>query len=142
MERFNIRVYGILTREVNQQKEVLLSDEFRYEQHFTKFPGGGLELGEGIEDALIREFQEELGITIALEHLFYVNPFLQVSAFQKSDQLISIYYLVSHSGPDSKIINQNQEESFRWVPIHALNETTCTFPIDQAVVELLREKYQ
>ncbi|TNE74221.1 MAG: NUDIX hydrolase, partial [Bacteroidetes bacterium] len=57
--RFNIRVYGIL---LNEKNEVLLSDERRFGTAFTKFPGGGLEWGEGIKDALIRELQEELNI--------------------------------------------------------------------------------
>ena len=43
---FNIRVYGIL---INDKKQVLVSDEFIRGGYYTKFPGGGLELGEGRE---------------------------------------------------------------------------------------------
>ncbi|MFN5439619.1 MAG: NUDIX hydrolase, partial [Bacteroidota bacterium] len=41
---FNIRVYGILISDDNQ---VLVSDEFIRGNYYTKFPGGGLEFGEG-----------------------------------------------------------------------------------------------
>ena len=61
-KKINIRVYGIL---INSQKEVLLSDEKYRDVEFTKFPGGGLEWGEGTKETLIREFQEELDIIIA-----------------------------------------------------------------------------
>ena len=37
MNRFNIRVYGIL---VNENKEVLVADEFIRGSYYTKFPGG------------------------------------------------------------------------------------------------------
>ena len=61
MKSFNLRVYGLL---VNEHNEVLISEEFRFGKPFTKFPGGGLELGEGLKEGLIREFQEELEIDI------------------------------------------------------------------------------
>ena len=44
MPLFNVRVYGLL---INNQNEVLVSDEQEYGMRFTKFPGGGLEYGEG-----------------------------------------------------------------------------------------------
>ena len=54
MKSFNIRVYGIL---LNDRNEVLVSDECRNGYSFTKFPGGGLEFGEGLVDGLKREFE-------------------------------------------------------------------------------------
>ena len=90
--RFNLRVYGIV---INDQGEVLLSHERRNGFEFTKFPGGGLELGEGILDALKREFLEELGVPVESARLFYVNEFYQSSVFKAEDQIISFYYLVT-----------------------------------------------
>ena len=57
MKQFNLRVYGIL---INDQKQVLVSDEYIRGKHYTKFPGGGLEFGEGTRDCLAREFMEEM----------------------------------------------------------------------------------
>ena len=45
MNQFNLRVYGFI---INKNQEVLLSDEFRFESFFTKFPGGGVEYGGGV----------------------------------------------------------------------------------------------
>src|SRR5690554_6394689 len=121
---FNIRVYGIL---INEDNEVLLSDERRLGQKFTTFPGGGLELGEGIKDCVIREFKEELEIAIEVGTLFYLSDFYQKSAFGKNDQIIRVYYFVLtdqiHDIYSSKIaIEYSKEEVFshRWKKIEDL----------------------
>lgn len=54
---FTLRAYGLLL----DQGRVLVSDELIRGQRITKFPGGGLEYGEGLKDCLVREVREELG---------------------------------------------------------------------------------
>ena len=61
MYKFNVRVYGLL---FNEQNQILISDEEEYGFQFSKFPGGGLEYGEGLIDGLIREFMEECNAEI------------------------------------------------------------------------------
>lgn len=142
MNQFNIRVYGVL---INEQNQVLISDERRSNFSFTKFPGGGLEFGEGIKDALIREFKEEMNLDIQVDKLFYFNEHLQKSAFNTKHQLISFYYFIK-----SKYINtvgneiytfplQNEGEKQRWVKITNDFHNTLTFPIDKIVAQKLAE---
>ena len=88
---FNIRVYAII---LNDKDEVLLSDERRNGFSFTKFPGGGLDWGEGVADCLVREMREELDLDVQLGELFYVNDFFQLSRFHTDNQLISFYYYI------------------------------------------------
>ena len=137
---YNLRVYGILILD----NRVLLTDEYRAGMIMTKFPGGGLEKGEGLADCLIREFEEELAISIEVGKLYYVNEFLQVSAFNSSQQLISFYYIVETKerdlipAPIELTELKVNEQRFRWVNLNDLDPTTFTFPIDQKVAELLR----
>lgn len=138
---FIIRVYGIL---INSKNEVLLSDERIFGKEFTKFPGGGLEEGEGIKDCLIREFQEELNMDIEVKKLIYLTDFYQKSAFHFDDQIISIYYEISAENTEgiktSKIpfdFNEEEIESHRWVQLSDLKEEDVTFPIDKKVVGIL-----
>ena len=154
MERFNIRVYGIL---INDEKHVLVSDEFIRGQYYTKFPGGGLEFGEGTRDCLKREFMEELNLQVeVLDHL-YTTDFFQESAFRPGDQIISIYYLVkpmqtiSARLSDKKFdfdeeqllrYEEKQEvETFRFIGWENLSAESVTLPIDKIVVELIKEKF-
>ena len=92
INRFTIRVYGLL---INEQNQVLLVHERMPEIEFTKFPGGGLEFGEGTADCLIREFKEETGLDVQVKRHLYTTDFFQQSAFRKTDQLIAIYYLLN-----------------------------------------------
>ncbi len=142
MSYFNVRVYGLL---INDQKEILLSDEREYGMDFTKFPGGGVELGEGVIEALHREFMEECGIEIQVLQHFYTTDFYEKSAFNES-QIISIYYIVKSSLPIALDFKTNvfdfdaqSNQSFRWKKIALLNDSDVTFKTDQTVVRLLKE---
>lgn len=138
---FNIRVYGIL---INDKNEVLLSDENRFGRKFTKFPGGGLEQGEGLKDCVKREFMEELQLEVEVNDLFYLTDFYQQSAFNENDQIISVYYRVK-SAETSKIETVNSpfdfkiddQEVHRWKSLDNLSEEDVTFPIDKKVVSML-----
>jgi ADP-ribose pyrophosphatase YjhB (NUDIX family) len=139
MKRFNVRVYGI---HINNRNELLVADETFRERSFTKFPGGGLEWGEGTIACLKREFKEEFQLSIQVKDLFYTTDFFQVSTFQENDQFIAIYYLIAINLDDvESVIAQNKsEEKLRWIPINELSTNDLTFPIDKHVVELLKKK--
>ena len=139
---FNIRVYGLLIHEGH----LLVSDELIKGQRITKFPGGGLEFGEGLKDCLIREIREEMGVeAFDLQH-FYTTDFFQVSAFREGQQIISIYYTfrvaqtlaipVSTVPFDFKQ-NVKYEEAFRWLRLSSATVEDATLPIDRLVLGML-----
>ena len=142
MYNFNVRVYGLL---VNDHDEALVSDEQEYGMRFTKFPGGGLEYGEGLIDGLKREFIEECNAEIEVLSHFYTTDFYVKSAFNDS-QVISIYYRVRSVEPftlQTKTTafdfdgDTEPLQSFRWIKLDALCVADFAFPADQRVVELL-----
>lgn len=142
--KFNIRVYGLL--EYNNQ--LLLVNEKVGDFSFTKFPGGGLELGEGVLDCLVREFKEETNLDIIPSSHFYTTDFFQQSYFKPDDQIISIYYLVKSQTElgdldiSERVININGREehlNFKWVLKDELNIDMLTFPIDKHVVTLYKK---
>jgi len=145
MYLFNVRVYGLL---INDRNEVLISDEQEFGKRFSKFPGGGLEYGEGLIDGLKREFMEECNMDIEVREHFYTTDFFVKSIFNEA-QLISVYYLVNNVKPVELVIKSEPFDfdgggdvlqSFRWVGVKDLKKNDLTFPVDQYVVELLHQQ--
>ncbi|NQX38891.1 ADP-ribose pyrophosphatase YjhB, NUDIX family [Pedobacter steynii] len=143
MSYFNVRVYGLL---INGEQQVLISDEQSGGKIFSKFPGGGLELGEGLIDALKREFMEECNAEIEVLEHFYTTDFYEKSSFNDS-QILSIYYIVKAVHPlqlnfKSKVFDFDGDslQSFRWMDLATLKIEDVTFKTDQTVVELLTIK--
>ena len=134
-KRFNIRVYGICI----QANQVLINEEMIRGKKIIKFPGGGLEWGEGTIDCLKREWKEELGIAVTVTDHFYTTDFFQPSAFD-STQVISIYYLVEADLPLHIYNNLENERSFL-LDIKDISEATFTLPIDKIVGGILQKKY-
>jgi len=130
--RFNIRVYGILVKD----DQLLVNEELIRGQTIIKFPGGGLDWGEGTTDCLKREWKEELGIEIEVTGHFYTTDFFQASAYDNS-QVISIYYLVAGNIPDP-IINLIPNERTYWMNIKDVSADTFTLAIDKKVGSLLQ----
>lgn len=129
-----IRVYGLCT---NARGELLITHE-RYDEHrMTKFPGGGLEYGEGTKDCLIREFKEELGMDVRVTEHFYTTDFFQASAYHERAQVLSIYYLVEPISETDRLVPTDRHiEKAEFVPRAALTEDYVTLPIDRLVLGL------
>jgi len=147
---FNLRVYGIL---INEQNQLLVSDEYIRGMKITKFPGGGLEFGEGTRDCLKREFLEEMNLNVEVGKHLYTTDYFQLSSFNSSHQIISIYYFVNalekitaplrtkpfdFDDEQLKIYEQQKEiETFRFIDLDKLTIKDVSLPIDKLIVQLL-----
>lgn len=150
---FNLRVYGIL---VNDQQQVLVSDEFIRGNYYTKFPGGGLEFGEGTRDCLKREFMEEMNLNVEVGEHIYTTDYFQMSAFNPTHQIISIYYFAKALEPirvplrdkpfdfdanQLAIYEEKKEiETFRFINWDEFSPEQVSLPIDKIVAMIIKEK--
>jgi 8-oxo-dGTP diphosphatase len=148
---FNIRVYGILQ---NADRDVLVSDEFIRGSQYTKFPGGGLEFGEGTRDCLKREFLEEMQLKVHVKEHIYTTDFFQMSAFNPEHQIISIYYrvealeeirvplrtrLFDFDEAQMEVYRKTGEtETFRFISWNSFSSDSVSLPIDKVVADLLK----
>lgn len=149
---FNLRVYGVF---INQKKQILVSDEYIREKYYTKFPGGGMEMGEGTRDCLKREFKEEMDLAIEVGAHLYTTDYYQQSAFNPEQQIISIYYYVEPLEPikfpmrekafdfteeQLKIYKEKTSiETFRFIDLKDFSEENVTLPIDKIVAGLIKK---
>jgi len=131
-KRFNIRVYGIWIHE----GKLLVNEELIKDLVIHKFPGGGLEWGEGTVDCLKREYKEELGLDIEVGEHFYTTDYFQPSAYDDS-QIMSIYYYVTGIAPEQPYNHMPNERTY-WVDIETVSADTFTLPIDKRVGAMLK----
>ena len=148
---FNIRVYGIL---INEAKQVLVADEYIRGGYYTKFPGGGLEFGEGTRDCLKREFKEEMDLDVRIGDHIYTTDFFQMSAFSPDQQIIAIYYFAHALEPikaplrtklfdfdeqQLDVYNRTGEtETFRFIDWDDFSSEVVTLPIDKIVADMVK----
>lgn len=149
----SVRVYGIL---INEQHQVLVSDEFIRGNYFTKFPGGGLEIGEGTRDCLKREFMEEMNLAVEVGHHIYTTDIYQQSAFNNAHQILSIYYTATALEPITvplrttafdfdeaqlKIYESTQQiETFRFIEWDDFSADTVSLPLDKIAANLIKQQ--
>jgi ADP-ribose pyrophosphatase YjhB (NUDIX family) len=148
---FNIRVYGIL---IGKNKQVLVSDELIRGGYYTKFPGGGLEFGEGTRDCLKREFKEEMDLDVRVGDHIYTTDYFQMSAFNPEHQIISIYYFAHALEPIKAPLRnkpfdfdeqqmavykeRGETETFRFIDWNDFSEETVSLPIDKIVAKMIK----
>ncbi len=138
---------------MGENGQVLVTDEIIREAYITKFPGGGLEFGEGTRDCLKREFKEEMDLEVEVGEHLYTTDFFQMSAFNPDHQIICVYYWVKALEPikaplrqkpfdfderEMKIYAEKKEtETFRFIDAAAFSEDSVTLPIDKVVARLI-----
>ena len=141
--RFTIRIYGLLLH----NGRVLVADEIIKGRRITKFPGGGLEYGEGPKDCLVREIREEIGVeAFDVEH-FYTTDFFQRSTFHEEEiQVLSIYFTFQVAQPETLKVTDRRfvfvdekegAEAFRWLELKGAKEEDVDLPIDKVVLRRL-----
>ncbi len=93
----SLTVDGIL---LNEKGEVLLIKRKREPfKNFLALPGGFVEYGERVEDAIIREMMEETGLEVKIEKLFgvYSDPLRDPRG-----HTVSIVYVLKKVGGNLK----------------------------------------
>lgn len=94
-----------------------------------EFPGGKIEQGESRESALIREIQEELGVSISVEEFICTTDY-----DYQSFHLTMHCYICSI---ESVEIELREHKSARWLTVDMLDSVEW-LPADKEVVDKLR----
>jgi ADP-ribose pyrophosphatase YjhB (NUDIX family) len=136
IKSFNLRVYALII----ERDSILVSRELIGGKYHYKFPGGGLQYGEGLIEGLQRESMEEMNQNLKNIKHFYTTDFFQQSQFDSKDQLIAIYYKAKLT---SKINNKlkvpiKDFPVFEWKKITDFSDKELHFPTDKFVFNLLK----
>jgi len=135
---FLVRVYGLWVR----RGHILVSHEVYQGKSMIKFPGGGVEFGEGLQEALRREWEEECGLSIDICAHFHTTEEPIMSAFHSDIQVLPVYYRINVPSLEAKSelpeLKGNDEQSFHWELISSLQESLFTFSSDRTAAGVLK----
>lgn len=98
----------------NPEGKILLCKSHKWENKYV-IPGGHIELGEKMEDALRREILEETGLHIFDLRLISLKECINSGTFHEKKHFIFIDYLCK---TDSSDVTLNDEaETYEWVSL-------------------------
>lgn len=122
--------YGIVIKDGN----VLMSKQFG---DMYDLPGGGVDLGETLEAAVIREVKEETGIDVAEpKNIGVQNSFFHSAhGNKKSYQSIMLYYVCTFQGGELSTdgfdeYEQEYAEMAEWVPLSSIDTIKIASTVD------------
>jgi len=125
------RVVGIIIKD----NRILLMRRVRDGREYFVFPGGGVEENESIEEAIIREIQEELSINAKIEKLLFEI---------ENQGRREYYYLIKEfsgqpklGGEEKERMNKNNQYYPIWTELNKLRDLDNLYP-ELAKVKVLR----
>lgn len=119
---------------INPEQKILLSRRLSHQHQGGKweFPGGKVEQGETVSQALTRELQEEVNLTISDSSLF------ETISFDYPDKQVLLEFMLVTKFSGNAKGNEGQET--RWVEVQALNQ--YDFPAaNQPIVAALMQQF-
>ncbi len=104
----------------NAQGQVLIAQrpEHLHKGGYWEFPGGKVERGESVERALVRELQEEVGVTVEAARLLMTIP----HEYPEKHVYLDVWKVTEFSGD----VSSCEGQPLLWVNLNQLNN--YTFP--------------
>jgi len=95
----------------------------RNERGKWDFPGGSVEFGERVEDAIVREIFEEHAMDIeVIELLEVVNHIIK----EENQHWVSPSFIARHKKGEAKIMEPEKCTAFKWVKISEIEPESLT----------------
>ena len=129
-----VRVAGILIKD----NKLLLIEHTKEKSIYYLLPGGGVEPMETLKDALIREFKEELAISVSVGRIMQV---VQSVSPNDNRNILHVSFRVFSSDEPRLAEIDGRLSGFRWLDLddhNALDRLTFYPPVLKGTLELLQ----
>ena len=98
---------------VNQQGKILLARSHKWFDKYT-LPGGHIEVGESMADAVRREVKEEVGLDVEVVEMLLAQEAIFAPEFYKKKHFIFIDFYCKSKDQQVKL-DQNEIQDYTWV---------------------------
>ncbi len=128
---------GVGAMVFNEHGQIFLAQrgpETRNERGFWEFPGGGVEFGERLIEAIKREFYEEYELDIEIVTLLDVSDHILV---EEGQHWVSPTFIARYTGGTPRIVEPEKCTAIGWFSLNDLPE-----PLSQVTQDDLRHYHQ
>ena len=108
----------------DDQGNVLVEEKLVRNSKGLIFPGGHVESNESVVDSMIREIQEETGLTISILQVCGIKDWIE---FDGSRYMVFLYKTSTYSGS----IQSSSEGEVFWIPLEELKEKETLWHLDK-----------
>lgn len=133
-----IRVAGILIKE----NRLLLIAHKKNNEIYWLLPGGGVDYGESLHEALMREFVEELNITVDVDDVVLISDSIDPTGER---HVVNICFLCSHLSGDLALGEEKRLYDFKFFEMEEIPEVRLFPPINNDLLDLMngriKERY-
>lgn len=117
---------------LNSEDKVLICRSNKWNHKYV-IPGGHIEAGESMEEALIREVNEETGLEIFDIELLAINESIYSESFQNKKHFIFVDYICRSSSSD--VILNEEAQSYKWIDLTEIED----YDLETFTAKLLKE---
>ncbi len=134
-DRPRVRVAGI----VIQENSILLIQHIKNEKKYWLVPGGGVDWGESLEEALIREYKEETNLDIEVKDFLF---FSETISPDKNKHVINLYFLVKikNDSETMKIGNETNLSDLKYVSKEEIQNIKLYPNIKEQLMKILNNE--
>ncbi len=125
-----VRVAGIL---INGDGVLLIAHK-KNDDVYWLLPGGGVDYGESLSEALVREFFEELNIDITVSDLAFISDSIDPSG---NRHVVNICFLCKHSGGEYILGTEGRLHDFNFFKRDEITEIKLFPPINKELIAIM-----
>ncbi len=118
--------------------EILLIRQQKGDRTYWLLPGGGIDLGERIQETACREVKEETGLDMEMGPLLFVSESI---APDLSKHLINITFLGKITGGELRLGREGILRELRFVKVEDLLHMDLHPPLAEFLLQAYREKF-
>jgi len=125
-----VRVAGVL---INEGKLLLVAHK-KNDSIYWLLPGGGVDFGESLTEALEREFLEELNINVKVKDLLLIAETIYPSGDR---QILNICFCCQYSGGEYQLGNEQRLYDFNFFTIDEVENMKILPPLNRELINIL-----
>ena len=123
---------------IQKDDKILLQNRVKTDWRGYAFPGGHIEIGESITDAVVREVREETGLTITDPKLCGVKQFpLKDGKYENGRYLVFLFRADKFSG---EVVSSDEGE-MRWIAKKELHNYNLVQDFDDMLKVMATDDY-